>query len=292
MTSSSERSRRAVEKFKAATAASGKGTGKGKSYVVATEKMSLQDKQAYLEEIGRTDLIDLFKEWAPKTSARKKRGAPLDQRVSITVTNAERAALDMDLRRVKATGESLSMSQFIRNRALGTVDIIGWSDIATKALAEIEETVTNQAAMRKRRMSLIAQMDAEEDATESAIFAAEADTIRRKLEKIVGRNEKRANRLSGRMSMPECETVKWRAQRLCISSSDFLRMMVFGLEPDSTADAHMSLDSKRRFYISIVEVAKNGWGTPPEIYECSQCIHYMDEIRRLKQENQQLVHFA
>ena len=69
-------------------------------------------------------------------------------------------------------------------------------------------------------------------------------------------------------------------------------MMIFGLEPNSTADAHMSLDAKRRFYVSIIEVANNGWGNPPAIYECSQCVNYMDEIRKLRAENEQLRQFA
>ena len=69
-------------------------------------------------------------------------------------------------------------------------------------------------------------------------------------------------------------------------------MMIFGLEPDSIADSHMSLDAKRRFYISIIEVSNNGWGNPPNIYHCSQCENYMDEIRRLRSENEQLRAFS
>ena len=54
----------------------------------------------------------------------------------------------------------------------------------------------------------------------------------------------------------------------------------------------MSLDAKRLFYISIIEVAQNGWGTPPSIYQCSQCENYMDEIRRLRSEVDQLRAFT
>ena len=261
-------------------------------YTVATEVMSVDDKLKVLEELGYNEMIDLFKDWKPRVSNWKRRGAPLDQRVSITVTTQERVSLDQELKAVKAAGEKITMSQFIRNRALGTVDINGWREIAEKTLKEIENTVKNQSFLRQSKLELAVLMDEEDDADEVALYANRIAEINAQLNRLVAQNEKRNNRLSGRMSMPEAETVKWRAQRLCISSSDYLRMMIFGLEPNSTADAHMSLDAKRRFYVSIIEVANNGWGTPPAIYECSQCVNYMDEIRKLRAENEQLRQFA
>jgi len=261
-------------------------------YTVATEVMSVDDKLKVLEELGYNEMIDLFKDWKPRVSNRKRRGAPLDQRVSITVTTQERVSLDQELKAVKAAGEKITMSQFIRNRALGTVDINGWREIAEKTLKEIEDTVKNQSFLRQSKLELAVLMDEEDDADEVALYANRIAEINAQLNRLVAQNEKRNNRLSGRMSMPEAETVKWRAQRLCISSSDYLRMMIFGLEPNSTADAHMSLDAKRRFYVSIIEVANNGWGNPPAIYECSQCVNYMDEIRKLRAENEQLRQFA
>ena len=262
------------------------------AYKVATETMSVDEKLKILDEMGRPELIDLFKEWKPRVSNRKKRGAPLDQRVSITVTTQERVSLDNELRSIKGSGERITMSQFIRNRALGSVNINGWREIAENALNEIENTEKNQADIRKERDDLAVLMDEEDDANEASLYASKIDDINRRLNKLVAQNEKRNNRLSGRMSMPEAETIKWRAQRLCISSSDYLRMMIFGLEPDSVADAHMSIDAKRRFYISIVDVAQNGWGNTPTIYECSQCENYMEEIRRLRAENEQLRKFS
>lgn len=259
-----------------------------KKYVVGLEQASVDEKLNILEEMGRPELIDIFKGWAPRVSNRKKRGAPLDQRVSITVTTQERVTLDQELKSLTKEGEKISMSQFIRNRALGTVDINGWKDIADKALKEIEEVAKNQKQLRAEKLNILSMIDEEEDDDVASVYSIQVADIDRRLGKIVAQNEKRNNRLSGRMSMAEAETIKWRAQRLCVSSSDYLRMMIFALEPDSNADSHMSLDAKRRFYISILDVAKNGWGTPPSVYECSQCVNYMDEIRRLKEENEQL----
>ena len=259
-----------------------------KKYVVGLEQASVDEKLNILEVMGRPELIDIFKGWAPRVSNRKKRGAPLDQRVSITVTTQERVTLDQELKSLTKEGEKISMSQFIRNRALGTVDINGWKDIADKALKEIEEVAKNQKQLRAEKLNILSMIDEEEDDDVASVYSIQVADIDRRLGKIVAQNEKRNNRLSGRMSMAEAETIKWRAQRLCVSSSDYLRMMIFALEPDSNADSHMSLDAKRRFYISILDVAKNGWGTPPSVYECSQCVNYMDEIRRLKEENEQL----
>lgn len=265
---------------------------KHNSYVVAAEGMSTEEKLSILEEKGRPELIDLFKDWKPRVSNRKKRGAPLDQRVSITITAQERLFLNKELESIKEVGEKITMAQFIRNRALGTVDINGWKDIAERAFEELDETFEKQVEYRQEKNDLLEQIENEEDEDLAAVYGMRMNELNAKLNKLVAQNEKRNNRLSGRMSMAEAETIKWRAQRLCISSSDYLRMMIFALEPDSTADSHMSLDAKRRFYISIVDVAKNGWGTPPEVYECSQCINYMDEIRRLREELEQIRRFV
>jgi hypothetical protein len=261
-------------------------------YEVAGDSMTVKDKLEVLEELGRKDLVELFKDWKPRTSNRKKRGAPLDQRISITVTTSERIALDEELKSVKAAGEKITMSQFIRNRALGSVDINGWRAIAADAFTELEDTAKNQVEIRKRKRVLAGLIEEEDDSEQIALLEQEIGSIDKKLEKIVAQNEKRNNRLSGRMSMAESETIKWRAQQLCVSSSDYLRMMIFGLEPDSSADSHMSLDAKRRFYISIMKVANEGWGEPPTIYQCSQCENYMDEIMRLRDEVAQLRTFV
>lgn len=263
-----------------------------KHYVVGLETASVDEKLSIIEEMGRPELIDIFKGWAPRVSNRKKRGAPLDQRVSITVTTQERVALDQELKTVRESGEKISMSQFIRNRALGTVDINGWRERAESVLKEIEDTLSNQSSLRNEKLNILAMMDQEDDEDVASVYSMQANEIDRRLNKLVAQNEKRNNRLSGRMSMAEAETIKWRAQRLCISSSDYLRIMIFALEPDSNSDSHMSLDAKRRFYISILDVARNGWGTPPSVYECSQCVNYMDEIRRLREENEQLRQFT
>lgn len=284
----SKRSRKAAENFSKYHEHSKNSTG---NYEVAATSMSVDDKLKFLEEIGRSDMIDLFKDWKPRRSKARKRGAPLDQRVTITVTAFERSKLDMEIKDLKKQKQQVNMSQIIRNRAIGNIDINGWADKAKKALEEIEDTAKKQKELREQKINYSAMADEETDDDVANIYLNKSNEINKKLNKIVSLSFKRNNRLSGRMTMPESETVKWRAQRLCLSTSDYLRMVIFDFHPDSDADAHLSLNAKRRFYFSIIEVAQNGWGTPPKIYECSQCETYMEDIRKLKAENEQLRKF-
>lgn len=254
--------------------------------------LTLEERLQLLSEVGRTDLVDAFKEWKPRVSKAKKRGAPLDQRVSITITGEERFSLDKEMGRLKAEKTGISMSQLIRNRALGSVDIQEWRQIAVKALQDIEEIAANSAQLRKRKSQLTIVLDSEDDDEQVHRYQREIFTINQKLEKITAQNKSRTYRLAGRMSMNEAETVKWRASRLHLSASDFLRMMIFGHLPDSEADSHMSLAAKRRFYLAIIDVADNDWGDVPQIYNCKQCENYMDEIQRLREQLKQNEVFA
>lgn len=254
-------------------------------FSVATENMDMDSKLRLLKRYGREDLADLFKEeWQPRRSPARKKSAPLDQRVTITVTDDEKESLMNEVEKIKSIGSKTSMAEIIRSRTVGAVDIQQWKNIAEKALKDLDDIESNKTAREARRGALTEMMDDEDDEDQAFFYQGEINKINEDLAKLVAQSVKRSNRLSGRMSTAESETIKYRAQRLCISASDFLRMMVFALEPDSHADAHMSLDAKRRFYISIIDVAENGWGTPSTVYHCSQCENYVETIRNLTEE--------
>lgn len=238
-------------------------------------------KTKTLKDIGREDLAEIFDEWKPRRSKAKSKGAPLDQRVTITVTDDERSVLDEELKAIKKSGQKISMSQFVRNKALGSVDINGWRSTSVQTLREIENTKREEDTLANRKDEINTILEDDLTDEEEIAFRQEMADIDASLAKLSSRTLRRRNRLSGRMSMQEAETIKWRAQRLCISSSDYLRMMIFDLTPDSSGDAHMNFDAKRRFYVSVIDVSNNGWGDPPEIYKCSQCENYLDEIKRL-----------
>jgi len=204
----------------------------------------------------------------------------------------EKLNLMNELNTTNKIGEKVSISQFVRNRAIGSLDVNGWKDLALEALKEINEIDSRRADLARREREIKLALEEESDSEEIGMLEIELSKIEAKFRKVIAQNEKRRNRLSGRMSLPEAETVKWRASRLCISTSDYLRFMIFDLIPNTAADAHMSLDAKRRFYVSIIEVADNGWGTPPTISHCNQCLNYVDEISRLKERVKQLEQFG
>lgn len=258
-------------------------------YKTAGEFLTVDEKLRVLEERGQADLIEIFKDWKPRVSTRRRKGAPLDQRLSITVTSADRAIMDGEIKAIKAAGESVSLGHLIRTRAMGNLDVHGWKDVASEALDELNELIDNQGELKKRKKAIESDLEnSEDDEEQVALYERQLYNIETKLAKLVGNREKRNIRLQGRMTFNEAETVKWRAQRLCISTTDYLRILIFNLQPNSTADAHLSADARRRFWISIIDVCENGWGNPPGVYQCSQCESYAEEITRLKNHIRQL----
>lgn len=260
-------------------------------YKVGSESLSVSDKLKILDELGRPELIEVFKDWKPR-NVRKRHGAPLDQRVTITVTAAEKLFLDDEMKAIKATGEKISTSQYIRNKAMSTVDINGWREIGLAELERLTNIEDHQKDLKKRKKVLSNMMEETDDDEEIVIYEKEVASINKNLRSLIANIEKRPYRLTGRMSMAEAETIRWRAQRLCLPSSDYLRMVIFGLSPASNGDKHLGLDARKRFYVSILDVADNGWGNPPNVYECSQCSNYLEEIERLRDRIQQLEKFV
>lgn len=253
-------------------------------YRTAGEFMGVDEKLKILEERGQSDLIEIFKDWHPRSSPRRRKGAPLDQRLSITVTAADRAIMDGEIRAIQASGEPTSLTKLIRSRAMGNLDMEGWREIASEALEELNQLVAQQNALRKEKRAIEADLEnVEDDQEQIYLYERKLYDIENKLGKLVGKKEKRNVRLQGRMTYNEAETVKWRAQRLCLSTTDYLRIMIFGFQPNSAADAHMSVDARRRFYVSILDVTENGWGNPPGVFQCSQCESYNEEIMRLRE---------
>lgn len=260
------------------------------SYNTLGESITIEEKMKILEELGKPEMVDLFKDYQPRRRFRRKT-APLDQRISITVKSSERVMLTKEIESMKAKGEKISLSQLIRDRAVSNVDLHGWKEIAIRALNEISDAESNRKKYEKRKVELFALLDDTEDSEDEYAYQKEINSINQKLGRLTAVNSNRTGRLAGRATMAEAETIKWRAQRLCISASDYLRMMIYCMEPDSVADAHLSVDSKKRFYISIIDVANNGWGSPPTIFNCTQCGHYLEKIEILEDRIKQLETF-
>lgn len=270
----------------------GKHHKSGKDYTVASEIMTLEDKESFLKEIGQEELISLFNSWTPKAYNMNKKNStssvPLDQKMSLTVTKEDRLLFESDLASIRDDGEDVSMSQLVRNKALATPDIHEWKIRAVNSLKEIGHTVNNKKKVVKRINDLSVMIDAEKDDDIVTLYLEEQKKLKSKMGKLKSITSKRTQRLSGRVTFQESELIRWRAARLCLSTSDYLRMMIFDLFPDSEADQHMSLISRQRFYIAIGDIAKNGWGEPPTMNECSHCNTMSDKIEKLELENSQL----
>lgn len=251
------------------------------------DSATLEEKQKILEDMGKLELIEAFKDWKPRR-VKRRYAAPLDQRVSITITAKEKMIIEKEINEIKKSNEPISVSQFIRNKATSSVDIHGWRELAEKELVDLLDIESHQSELRKSRRILMHEYEDTEDVETKLSVDEKMLSIDKKLGKLVGHTEKRGSRLTGRMSMAEAETVRWRADRLCVSVSDYLRMMIFDMSPVSDGDRHMSLDARKRFYVSILDVAHNGFGSPPNIVECSQCGNYLEEIERLNAEIRQL----
>ena len=41
---------------------------------------------------------------------------------------------------------------------------------------------------------------------------------------------------------------------------------------------------EKRFYVSIMDVCKNGWGNPPTVNECSNCARHLHDIEVLREQ--------
>lgn len=266
----------------------------GADYSVASEHMNLKEKEEFLRELGQESMIKVFDNYKPKNTFAKRRRrattAPLDQRMTLTVTRDDRKLFEDSLRDLESAGEDVSMSSFVRNKALGSPDIFGWKNTAIETLKDFKYTVENKKTLNKRLASLEEMIDEERDADIAAELHRERNSIADKLLSLKANPSKRTQRLSGRVTFAESEMIKWRASRLCISTSDYLRMMIFDLAPNSEADRHMSLAARQRFYIAIGDVAKNGWGDVPGIgtVNSPEYGHMAQRIKELEQENRQL----
>ena len=108
--------------------------------------------------------------------------------------------------------------------------------------------------------------------------------IENKLESLKAVSSKRSYRVAGRVTFDEANHIKWRAGRLSLSVADYLRFLLFGYYPNSENDKHMSLIARKRFYISVLDVYKNGWGNPPQLNGCPNCARYQKDIQILKEQ--------
>ena len=250
--------------------------------------LSLQSKQQILKELQQEDLLELFKTKYVKSiyTPPKLRKTPLDQHIAIAINKEEKELLKSTLLEIKKAGPGISISSYIRNQSVLPIDLEVWKDRALEGLQKLATDDYNKDALMKKRRQYIKMIDhADDDAEEDLFFyRKKLQEVDNRLAEVTKKSSKRTFKLNGRVTFQEASDIRWKAARLSLSVADYLRFLIFGYEPFSIADNHLSVDSRKRFYISILDIHNTGWGQPPQQETCPNCLRYMKEVQILKEQ--------
>lgn len=254
------------------------------------DALKLENKQSILAGLGQENLMKLFQN-QPKFKPIEPKKIALDQQIAITLSESEKQKLIQDRERIRELGKLPSISSYIRKKILLQLDIEQWREFAEQGLKNLDNSDTESKTLQKQKIRLINSIDQLDDIVKSDIDTEEIDRLKKELEEIENRlmllkstkQEKRIYRLSGNITFNEANFVRWRAARLSLSLADYIRFILFDYQP-TIDDNHMSVESRKRFYVSILEVAQNGWGNPPVVNECPNCARYLDDIKKLQEQ--------
>ena len=254
------------------------------------DALKLENKQNILASLGQENLMKLFQN-QPKFKPIEPKKIALDQQIAITLSENEKQRLIQDRERIRELGKLPSISSYIRKKILLQLDIEQWREFAEQGLKNLDNSDTESKTLQKQKIRLINSIDQLDDIVKSDIDTEKIDRLKKELEEIENRlmllkstkQEKRIYRLSGNITFNEANFVRWRAARLSLSLADYIRFILFDYQP-TIDDNHMSVESRKRFYVSILEVAQNGWGNPPVVNECPNCARYLDDIKKLQEQ--------
>jgi hypothetical protein len=254
------------------------------------DALKLENKQSILAGLGQENLMKLFQN-QPKFKPIEPKKIALDQQIAITLSENEKQRLIQDRERIRELGKLPSISSYIRKKILLQLDIEQWREFAEQGLKNLDNSDIESKTLQKQKIRLINSIDQLDDIVKSDIDTEEIDRLKKELEEIENRlmllkstkQEKRIYRLSGNITFNEANFVRWRAARLSLSLADYIRFILFDYQP-TIDDNHMSVESRKRFYVSILEVAQNGWGNPPVVNECPNCARYLDDIKKLQEQ--------
>jgi hypothetical protein len=251
--------------------------------------LSIKEKEKILEEIHQKDLIDLFKKgFKPQYKRVESKKTILDQQISIAIDTDEKNMIALELNEIRKVANKTSLASFIRSRSLATFDIAEWYQQAIEGLEELSSESWNPKNLQNERKRFIKLLDDLEDSEDDSrdedmlYYKTQLDECEQKLNSLKKQNRKRGYRVSTRVTYEEANTIRWRAARLSITVPDYMRYVIFGYLPFTDADYNLSLEARKRFYVSIIDVYKNGWGEIPEVNECPNCVRYKHEIEVLR----------
>lgn len=251
--------------------------------------LSIKEKEKILEEIHQKDLIDLFKKgFKPQYKRIESKKTILDQQISIAIDTDEKNMIALELNEIRKVANKTSLASFIRSRSLATFDIAEWYQQALEGLEELSSDSWNPKTLQNERKQYIKLLDDLEDSEDDSrdedmlFYKTRLDETEQKINSLKKQNRKRGYRVSTRVTYEEANTIRWRAARLSITVPDYMRYVIFGYLPFTDADYNLSLEARKRFYVSIIDVYKNGWGEIPEVNECPNCARYKHEIEVLR----------
>lgn len=254
------------------------------------DALKLENKRNILACIGQQNLINLFQN-QPKFKPVEPKKLALDQQVAITLSENEKERLINDRDKIQELGKLPSISSYIRKKIVLPLDIEEWRAFAEQGLKDLNNSDTESKSLSKQKLKLINAIDLLDDITNVDKDTQEVEKLKQELQQVEERlsllkstkQEKRIYKLTGNITFNEANFVRWRAARLSIPVADFIRFTLFDYQP-TIDDNHMSVDARKRFYISILDVCDNGWGKPPVVNECPNCARYLADIKRLQQQ--------
>lgn len=254
------------------------------------DALKLENKRNILAGIGQQNLINLFQN-QPKFKPVEPKKLALDQQVAITLSENEKERLINDRDKIQELGKLPSISSYIRKKIVLPLDIEEWRAFAEQGLKDLNNSDTESKSLSKQKLKLINAIDLLDDITNVDKDTQEVEKLKQELQQVEERlsllkstkQEKRIYKLTGNITFNEANFVRWRAARLSIPVADFIRFTLFDYQP-TIDDNHMSVDARKRFYISILDVCDNGWGKPPVVNECPNCARYLADIKRLQQQ--------
>ena len=251
--------------------------------------LSIKEKEKILEEIHQKDLIDLFKKgFKPQYKRVESKKTILDQQISIAIDTDEKNMIALELNEIRKVANKTSLASYIRSRSLATFDIAEWYQQALEGLEELSSDSWDPKFLQNERKKYIKLLDDLEDSEDDnrdedmLYYKTQLDETEQKINSLKKQNRKRGYRVSTRVTYEEANTIRWRAARLSITVPDYMRYVIFGYLPFTDADYNLSLEARKRFYVSIIDVYKNGWGEIPEVNECPNCARYKHEIEVLR----------
>lgn len=246
--------------------------------------LSYDARKAILKDIGQKELLKIFDNYKPKYKPIIRKKSPLDQQISLGISKEEKVAIADEVRKLKQSGEKLTISSIVRSRAVGDIDIQEWKERAELGLTELNSIKWDKSEIQKNLRQFYARFDEmEEDDDESAIVLSNKIKHHEKMLKEIDRpTVRRSSRMSGRVTFNEANLIRWRAGRLTITVADYMRFLIFGHLPFTESDRHLSIQSRRRFYVAIIDVSENGWGEPPHVEDCPNCARYAHENQELR----------